>query len=597
MKELQFDMTKQNLWQYDFGKKVTGYLSFRYNILEQDIVLRLSYGSVSGYMLTDKAVTLPKGSGEYRLDKYIACRYLTVEGPLEVHNVCVGFEPSQYPVKYRGDFCAGQNQLQQIWKMGARTVELCMQKNNEAGQTKFETLPPECQRFTRSWTGVYGDYVLFDGPRRDREAWLGDIRTEALVTYSAFGDYTVAKNSLMLFYDLQNEDGITYGSATTWQNFIEYNFWWIIAVWECYLYSGDMEFLQRIYPGMVKLVRYILKHADDRGFIENDGNWMWTLPREGYSSATLCVLYAALQDAVKIMTAIGEDIALVRNVQNLLPILKDNIRREFWDEERGVFRENFRFKTQQPIVALDVNCFAVIYDIADYEQSIRILRYLKENMWCDFGSTTIDKKIDFARLDPGVKHYALKPFITASSEPDKTLVSLIYPHNKKVWPFVNGYEVEARLKMNDWDNAMALIQNCWGNAAYQETDTFWEMFDIDSQKFAPRKIFEQDPTDCYNSAAHGWSGWISYIMQAEIAGIRPLDPGFKRTLIQPNIGSLQNLSSVMPTPFGDITLKIHADGAQLIVDYQAPKEIDVIFDGEKLNNENVKVIPRINKLA
>ena len=581
----------------DFGRKVTGYLHIEFTRSSIDH-FRIDYGPVKKSIHAHVEYAMPIDN-HFESPHYIACRYMRIR--LITHgqqpeNVFAEIRtlyliPSEYPCSWQGSFSCEDCELDYIWKTGARTVELCMQKNTETSAQKLSYLPQYMIDFIRDYRGRYSDYVIFDGPRRDREAWLGDIRTEALAAMSAFGSYDVVKSSMDIFYHLQKENGITDGCAGTHQPFLEYNLWWLIAIWECYLYSGDHDFLIYIYPGVKKLSAHLFDIMDERGFVSADGNWMWTLPREGYSSGINTILVHALRCTANIAEEMfdTEDASLLRTKAEEIV---ENLNTVFWNDEKGVYMEDFKYMESNEPVPLDVNCYAILFGVADEQKTKRILTYIRQNMWCPFGSTTLDKRIEHLQIYPGLQHYPMYEGIRNAQDPEKAALSLMYPHNKQIWPFVNGYEVEARFVSGDVDGALELIHLCWGNPAYKETGSFWEMFDIDAQEFAPRSIALGSKDDCVNSAAHGWSGWVSHLMQSYLLGIRPITPGFSKTLIRPMSGSLQHIEGTMPTPKGIIGVKIDktADTYTLHISKPAGVDIDPDITAEEAGGRTTSVI-------
>ena len=375
----------------DFERKVTGYLSICLNDnISHD--LHISTGPVLECMPYEESICVKE---KYCSEKYLAGRYFKIESnSIDMREIAdnILLIPSQHSVKQIGMFKCNENVYNKIFDRCAYTMELCVQKHCESSHKRNLTLPKEIREFIDSWTSKYSEYIIMDGPRRDREAWLGDIRTEALSIYATSGDYEVCKSSLDLFLHLQNENGFTRGSAASRQGFREYNLWWIIAIYECYLYSGDKQFLEEFLCGMRKLMDSIISQLDSRCFMFNDGNWMWTIPREGYSSAVQCILYETLNISAKVEMIFNHK-NRAEKYRSIAKKLKENINNEFWDETRGIYREDFKLIDTDIPVTSDVNCYAITFGVADYKKSIRILKYLKENMWCKYGSTTLDKKI------------------------------------------------------------------------------------------------------------------------------------------------------------------------------------------------------------
>lgn len=566
----------------DYGRKTTGYLFLEVESATAGAMLHIQYGPLNELMPQVKVIDLGRVNGKWVDTSYIACRFmkitLSIDETLEYENGIkikikqIGLVFSAFPCVWSGSFESDNTKLNDIWETGAYTVQLCMQKNSESSKNN-PFLPVNNIEFIDNWKSRYSQYVIFDGPRRDRETWLGDIRTEALSIHGAFNASQVVKSSLEIFMDLQRTDGTTPGCGSTWQEFKEYNLWWVVSVWECYLFTGDKAFLEHLYPGIKRFLNWLEYQLDERGFLFNDGNWMWTLPREGHSSATQCILYYTLQCASAMEESMGNSADSEKFIK-LSNKTKDSINAEYWDNERGIYFDNLKLLDTRIPVMSDVNCYAVTFGIAKPENCDRILDYLRKHMWTPYGSATLDYRMEKAHLDPTAKHYPLAGFIEKQPNPETAVIEFMYPHNRMIWPFINGYEVESRFVAGDTEGAFELIDRCWGNMVYGGTGSFWECVDTDTGVFPLRSFFPGSEMDCYNSAAHGWSGWISYILQAYVLGIRPLTPGFAKTLIEPNPGKLKKITGKMPTPHGSVCVKIEKTQTQFILAIDGPPEIE-----------------------
>lgn len=108
---------------------------------------------------------------------------------------------------YIGSFRSCDERLDRIWKTGAYTVHLNMQ-----------------------------EYV-WDGIKRDRLVWLGDMHPEVRVICSVFGDDGVVPASLDLARDNTPLPGYINGISS-------YSLWWIIIQRDWCLYKGDLEYLR-----------------------------------------------------------------------------------------------------------------------------------------------------------------------------------------------------------------------------------------------------------------------------------------------------------------------------------------------------------------
>jgi len=64
---------------------------------------------------------------------------------------------------------------------------------------------------------------------------------------------------------------------------------------------------------------------------------------------------------------------------------------------------------------------------------------------------------------------------------------------------------------------------------------------------------------------HAWGAAPANIIPRFIAGVRPLEPGFKKVLIQPQPGNLGHFSAKVPTPLGPVVVGYESSGPGLVV--------------------------------
>ena len=105
-------------------------------------------------------------------------------------------------IEYKGNFECSDPRINEIWRVGAYTVELNM-----------------------------GEYI-WDGIKRDRLIWLGDMHPETSVVYAVFGNDESIRRSL-------DRSAAEY-PATEWMNTIpSYSFWWVINQYDWYMHTGE----------------------------------------------------------------------------------------------------------------------------------------------------------------------------------------------------------------------------------------------------------------------------------------------------------------------------------------------------------------------
>jgi alpha-L-rhamnosidase len=82
---------------------------------------------------------------------------------------------------------------------------------------------------------------------------------------------------------------------------------------------------------------------------------------------------------------------------------------------------------------------------------------------------------------------------------------------------------------------------------------------------------DQRPDDSWTrSWCHAWSALPGYLLPAYVLGVRPLEPGFARVLIAPQLGDLTWAEGQVPTPHGPISVRVERAGASLTVQVTLP---------------------------
>lgn len=126
-------------------------------------------------------------------------------------------------LEYKGSFRCNDERLNRIWQTGAYTVHLNMQ-----------------------------DY-LWDGVKRDRLVWIGDMHPETMTIGAVFGDNDVVTRSLDLIRDET--------PLPKWMNGISsYSMWWVLIHHSWYRQHGDLAYLQQQKPYLVGLLNELIKN-------------------------------------------------------------------------------------------------------------------------------------------------------------------------------------------------------------------------------------------------------------------------------------------------------------------------------------------------
>ncbi len=126
-------------------------------------------------------------------------------------------------IAYLGSFNCSDSRLNEIWATGAYTVHLNMQN------------------------------YLWDGIKRDRLVWVGDMHPEVMTINSVFGNNSIVPKSL----DLAKSQY----PLPQWMNGISsYSMWWLLIHKSWYDYHGDLKYLKEQETYIVELLDLFTKY-------------------------------------------------------------------------------------------------------------------------------------------------------------------------------------------------------------------------------------------------------------------------------------------------------------------------------------------------
>ena len=143
---------------------------------------------------------------------------------LQLKEVRAIFEYRDIP--YLGSFKSNDERLNTIWNTGAYTVHLNMQE------------------------------YLWDGIKRDRLVWVGDMHPEVMTINTVFGKNEVVAKSLDQARDITPLPG--------WMNGISaYSMWWVLIHRDLYKNQGDLQYLRKQQKYLVALLDQLMEKTKD----------------------------------------------------------------------------------------------------------------------------------------------------------------------------------------------------------------------------------------------------------------------------------------------------------------------------------------------
>ena len=176
-----------------------------------------------------------------------------------------------HPYEYIGNFESDDALLNRIYDTSAYTCHLCLQ--NE----------------------------LWDGIKRDRLVWIGDLSPELKTVKYVWGDVPQIYNALAL--SAHNT------ALPMWINGIAtYSLWWLINLEEWVFYTGKKEYLNEQKEYIVNLIRQVLENVDEEGGFTASDFIDW--PSKGFPSAKAgarALLILCMRACEKMLSVLGED--------------------------------------------------------------------------------------------------------------------------------------------------------------------------------------------------------------------------------------------------------------------------------------------------
>lgn len=399
-----------------------------------------------------------------------------------------------------GSFRCNDELLNRIWQVGKETVHLNMQE------------------------------YLWDGIKRDRLVWIGDMYPELMTIQSVYGYNEVLPKSIDLARDLF--------PVPQWINGISsYSLWWLIIQHEYYNFYGDKNYLRQQLPYLQGLLRLIISKVDKKGMEQLDGMRFLDWP----SSESPEAIHAGLQSLTMIALKRGSE---------LCKILGD-----------------------EPLAS---SCDST------YQKMLKAKPSLLK---------TFDKA-KLSPTAPGTKQAASLLSLSGLMPAKEANEKYISVDSVQCFSTYFGYYMlRAMAEAGDYQNALNDIRTYWGAMLDLGATTFWEDFNINWMKNAAR-IDELVPAGkvdvhktyggyCYmkfrHSLCHGWASGPTAWMSRYVLGIEIAEPGCKAVRIVPHLGDLQWAEGSFPTPYGVIKVR-HTKKSDGTIDTElsCPKEITVI---------------------
>ncbi|MGN1215557.1 MAG: alpha-L-rhamnosidase C-terminal domain-containing protein, partial [Candidatus Cryptobacteroides sp.] len=177
-------------------------------------------------------------------------------------------------IPYEGSFKCNDQRLNDIWMTGAYTVHLNMQE------------------------------YIWDGIKRDRLIWLGDMHPETSTISYVFGEDESVYSSL----DLAVKQ---YPLPNYFNGMSAYSMWYLIMQYDWYMHFGNLDFVKKHGDYIKGLVDLIDTKVDAEGNDELGGgrflDWPSSPNEKGVHSGYRALIVWAMKDAAKLCRILGDE--------------------------------------------------------------------------------------------------------------------------------------------------------------------------------------------------------------------------------------------------------------------------------------------------
>jgi hypothetical protein len=479
-------------------------------------------------------------------------RYVTLflDGPgsVSIDAVSVDFTPEPAradPSKLQGWFDSSDELLNKIWAAGAYTVQMDTDTASTAKSWPYNA--GERDHADGQLSGLSAsDEVIYDGAKRDRLVWQGDLAVQGPVTYLSTWDLPAIGNSLTHLAAQQLPDGFVPGSSQMGQHnadeertYGEYVEWFVNNMADHYRYTGDLAYLRAQWPAIERAAGWLesVRRQDSQGLIGFGA--VNACGHYGYSDCGhetyLNALYARNLDQLATMArALGDDDAAAAYAARAVTVRRA-IDSQLWDDDAGAYRLSRETPNAHP---QDGNAMAVLAGVATPARAQRALAFLRANTWARYGSLTVSPD------EPGG---SLSPFYA---------------------PLPSGFEAQARFGVPGDARgigdatSLQLIRRFWGHQLQQDPhSTFVEHLQPDGSTNLGQ----------FSSLAHGWASAPTTVLTQDVLGVTPATPGYATFDVAPHPADLRWAEGAVPTPHGTIRSDWSRSGDDLTVHVTAPR--------------------------
>lgn len=428
-------------------------------------------------------------SFSWRAFRYLKVRFRSCFEPITVRSI-KGII-STYPYAERGCFDSTDKILNKVFEISRDTVRLCSN---------------DC---------------LMDTPWREQAQWLGDVAAVTVpCIYACFGDDLLPGKFIRQSAHNQHPTGMLSNISNivnhNWQSAIpDYSLWWVMGLWNHYLYTGDEHWIHSFYPNALRIIYSHLDYVNEHGLIEDMPYWVfidWAdVERRGESAAYNGIFYGALETLAK-MARLKNDRFTLELADEAMASIKSNFQAHLFDSDRRCFADANIDGRLSEKVSEHGNAAAIMWGLCDEETS----RQAIETLW-------------------------EKRSLRAT----------------EAQPFFMVVVLNALDRAGRFDLALRLIHDRWGRRMVERGAT-----SVSEEWYINGSWRAGDWTGFLRTLSHAWSAIPAEFLIRNMMGLKIITPGGSKVSVSPKDVPF-DYTVKYPVPAGVITVRKHGSEVEV----------------------------------
>ncbi len=381
--------------------------------------------------------------------------------------------------------------------------------------------------------------TFMDCPCRERAQWPGDMVVQlAQVPYclDRTADGLVQKG-LYETFRWQMENGILYGPVPegNWRMELPAQMLSVVSaygVWTYYMNTGDRRMLESIYAGMKRYLD------------------LWQFQENGL------IVY---RPAAK-----GE-----------VPVNIDGVETGTWDwidwghriDCEPALNAWFVLAAEGVLsVARELRLSADVAEITIRLEQMR--EAIREQYWNPEKGGFVSKGFEFM---PDDRVQALMILCGVAEAEHSSALLKVFNQVEQACPYMEKYILEAMFAIGEPVQALNRMRRRYRSLVENGNSTLWERW--------------PEASDHPGTINHSWSGGPLTLLSSVVAGIRPLEPGWRKLIVQPTPGDLTQIRCSLQAPQGMVRLEAELVERNWQLDLTVPAGCVAVLDLSKLDSQ------------